>query len=96
MRRINAKQYAYRIVKLEIEAELSTGMVWSKMRQKGYKARKWSKYDKDFFLKSYKAYKAGKKTKHQITKEALKRKYKTGRFKGWTVERFYMAQYPFL
>ncbi len=95
-RKITAKQYAYKMVMLEIEAKLSTGMIWSKMRQKGYRARKWSKYDREFYLKSYKAFKAGKKTKHQITKEALKRTYKTGNFAGWTVERYYMAQYQHL
>jgi Zn-dependent peptidase ImmA (M78 family) len=92
-RRITAKQYAYRIVRLEIEAMLNTGLVWFKMRKKGYKGRKWSKYDKDFYLSSYKAFKTGKKTKNQLIKDALKRTYKTGIFAGWTVERYYMAQY---
>jgi len=90
---IKAKQYAYRIVALEIEAMLSTGAIWFKMRQGSYKGRAWNKYDKNFYLAAYKAYKSKRKSKDDLIKAALKRTYKTGLFRGWTVEKYYMEQY---
>ena len=95
-RKIKAKQFAYRMVAVEVESMLSTAMVWSKMRKSSHKGKAWGKYDKSFYLALYNDYKAGKKTKKDLIKIFLKRKYKHRPFKGWSVEKTYMWQYQFL
>jgi hypothetical protein len=92
-RQITAKQYAYKMVELEVEAMLQTGKIWFGMRRSFARGAGWRKYDKAFYLSAYKAFKAGRKTKHDLVWAALKRVYRGGLFIGWTVERYYMEQY---
>ena len=93
-RQINAYQFAYNNVAIEVESALSTGLIWSQSplrRRMGRRQRK--KYDKANYLSMYLAYKSGKKTKDQLIKQALKRTYKSGIFRGWTVEKKFTEQY---
>lgn len=90
---ITAEQYAYKTVEQEVEGMLRTGKIWAEMKEKSKKGVAWNKYDADFFLGEYKAYKAGKKTKDDLVKDVLKRKYTSGVDAGKTVEQYYKEQY---
>jgi hypothetical protein len=90
-----AKQYAYDRVEGEVEGMLRLGEVWFETKAKylGTKAHDFDKYDAQFFLAEYRSFKDRKKTKDDIVKDVLQRKYETGTLKGKTVEQFYIEQY---
>jgi hypothetical protein len=90
---LSAKQYAYRMVELEVEGMLRLGQVWFDTKKKSAEGAKLDKYDQDFFLYEYKQFKEGKKTKDQIVKDVLQRVYDTGTLKGKTTEQYYMEAY---
>ena len=93
---LTAKQYAYSTVELEVEGMLRLGEIWFETKKTLSKDAKWDKYDADFYLSEYNAFKSGKKTKDEVVKDVLKRVYDTGTLKGKTVEQFYMEQYESL
>ena len=72
---------------------LRMGEIWFKTKKTIGKSKKWNKYDKTFYLSEYKAFKDGKKTKDDIVKNVLQRKYPSGKVKGKTVEQFRIEQY---
>jgi hypothetical protein len=88
--KLTAKQYAYKKVEIEVEGMLRMGEIWFKMKKTIGKGAAWNKYDNDFYLSEYKAFKAGKKSKDDIVKDVLTRKYTAGKDKGKTVEQFYI------
>jgi Domain of unknown function (DUF4157) len=93
---LSAKDYAYKTVELEVEGMLRLGEIWFEMKKGGPKGGEWDKYDADFFLSEYKAFKDGKKTKDDMIKNVLKRVYSSGKDKGKSVEQFYMEEYKSL
>ncbi|HLJ27811.1 MAG TPA: DUF4157 domain-containing protein [Candidatus Angelobacter sp.] len=90
-----AKKYAYDNAEVEVEGMLRLGEVWFETKAKylGKKAHDFDKYDKQFFLTEYQAFKDHKKTKDEIVKDVLSRKYETGTIKGKTVEQFYIEEF---
>lgn len=90
---LTAKQYAYKKVEQEVEGMLRMGEIWFEMKKTIGKGAKWNKYDNDFYLSEYEAFKAKTKSKDDIVKEVLQRKYTSGVDKGKTVEQYYMEQY---
>lgn len=90
-----AKKYAYDTVEGEVEGMLRLGEVWFETKAKylGKKAHDFDKFDKDFYLGEYQSFKDKKKTKDDIVKDVLQRKYDSGSLKGKTVEQNYMEQY---
>lgn len=90
-----AKQYAHDIVEGEVEGMLRLGGVWfeTKAKYKGKNAHKYDQFDVQFFLAEYQAVKNKKKTKEDVIKDVLARKYETGTLTGKTVEQNYMEQY---
>ena len=93
---VTAKQYAYKNVELEVEGMLRLGEIWFKTKKTIGKGAAWNKYDSDFYLSEYEAFKAGKKTKDDLVKDVLKRVYSSGKDKGKTVEQFYVDQHKSL
>ena len=91
--KINAKQYARRIVTQEVESLLSTGGVWAEIKQIMGAGKELDKYDVENYQAEYKAFKAGKKTKDDIINDSLTRVYPAGKNAGKTVEQNYMEQY---
>ena len=75
---------------------LRLGEIWFEMKKAGPKGGEWDKYDADFYLSEYKAFKDGKKTKDDMIKNVLKRVYSSGTDKGKSVEQFYMDEYKSL
>src|SRR5437016_1773593 len=90
---LTAKEFAKKTVELEVEGMLRTGEIWFEMKKQAPRGENWDRYDQEFFLAEYKAFRDGKKTKDQIVQDVLKRVYTTGVDKGKTVEQFYMDQY---
>jgi hypothetical protein len=90
---LNAKQFAYKNVELEVEGMLRLGEVWFETKKALGSDPKWNKYDADYYLSEYNAFRAGTKTKDDIIKDVLTRVYDSGTLKGKTVEQFYMEQY---
>jgi hypothetical protein len=88
-----AKDYAYRMTELEVEGMLRTGEVWFATKQTLGPDKKWDKYDNEFYLAEYQAFKDGKKTKDDIVKDVLSRKYDSGTLTGKTTEQYYMDIY---
>lgn len=89
-----ARQYAYSNVELEVEGMLRLGEIWFEMKKaKGTAAKDWDQYDEFFFLAEYRAFKDKKKTKDQIVKETLQRKYEGGPLTGKTTEQLYIEHY---
>ena len=93
---LDAKTYAYKTVELEVEGMLRVGEIWFDVRKKMSKEKKPEKYDADFYFSDYEAVKNGKKTKDDLIKEVLKRKYTSGDLAGKTVEQKYMEDYKSL
>ncbi len=91
--KLTAKEYAYKIVELEVEGMLRMGEIWFEMKKTIGKGEKWDKYDSEFFLSEYKQFKEGKKTKEDIIKDVLKRVRHHEPHKGMTVEQHYMEDY---
>lgn len=89
---LTAKEYAYKIVELEVEGMLRLGKIWFEMKKTG-PGKEWDKYDAEFFLSEYNEFKDGKKTKEDIIKNVLKRVRNHEPHPEWTVEEFYMDQY---
>ena len=89
---LTAKAYARGVVEQEIEALLSVGKVWSELRD-SFTEQQRETYDNSFYQQEYNDFKAGRKTKDDIVKDALQRVYTSGVDKGKTVEQFYMDQY---
>ena len=87
--KLTAKQYAYKGVEIEVEGMLRMGEIWFKMKKTIGKGKKWNKYDNDFYISVYKAFKADKKSKDDIVKEVLK----YGAPGGKTMEQYYIDQY---
>ena len=90
---LTARDYAYKVVEQEVEGMLRLGETWFKLKTTGGAHPEWDKYDQDFFLSEYEAVKAGKKTKDDIVRDALRRVYETGATRGKTVEQYYMDSY---
>jgi hypothetical protein len=90
---LSAKDYAYKTIELEVEGMLRLGEIWFDMKKTGPKSGEWNKYDADFFLAQYTAFKDGKKTKEDIIKHLLKSVYTVGKDAGKTHEQYYMDQY---
>jgi hypothetical protein len=90
---LTAKEYARQKVAVEVEGMLRTGQIWAEMKKKAPKGENWDKYDHDFFLASYEAFRDGKKTKDEIIDSILKQVYPEGVNKGKTIEKHYMEQY---
>ena len=91
--KLTAKDYALKTVEQEVEGMLRLGEIWFETKKTLSKDAKWDKYDADFYLSEYNAFKSGKKTKDGIVNDVLKRVYDTGSLKGKTVEHNYMEQY---
>jgi hypothetical protein len=89
--KLNAKAYAREKVELEVEGMLRTGKIWFEMKKKLGGGKQFDKYDNDFFLLQYEAFKAGKKTKDDIVKDVLR--WKSGAEPTKTTEQYYMDQY---
>ena len=89
---LTAEQYATQKVEVEVEGMLRAGEIWFDTKGKLGKGN-WGKYDADFFLGEYEAFKSGKKTKADIVKKVLGSKYTTGVDKGKTAKQYYMDQY---
>lgn len=90
-----AKQHAYDRAEGEVEGMLRLGEVWfeTKAKSLGTKAHDFDKYDNDFYLAEYKSFKDRLKTKDDIVKDVLARKYDSGTLRGKTVEQFYIEEY---
>ncbi len=93
---LTAKDYAYKTAEQEVEGMLRTGEIWFEMKKASGSPKEWDKYDADFYLSEYQAFKAKKKSKDDIIKDLLKRVYPSGVNKGKTVEQFYMEEYSSL
>jgi hypothetical protein len=93
---IDAKQYAYKTVEQEVEGMLRLGKVWFETKKALGGGKRLNAYNEHFYLAEYKAFEKGRKTKDQIIKDVLKRKYTAGKDKGKTVEKYYMEQYKTL
>jgi hypothetical protein len=94
--KLTAKQFSYNTVELEVEGMLRIGELWFEMKKTIGKGSEWNKYDHDFYLSEYQEFKKGKKTKDDIVKNVLYRKYTAGKNKGKTVEQYYMEQYELI
>ena len=70
-----------------------SGEIWFDMKKQAPKGENWDKYDQDFFLSQYKAFRDGQITKDQIVESVLKSKYTTGVDKGKTAEQYYEEEY---
>lgn len=90
---LTAQQYAYKSIELEVEGMLRLGEVWFETKKTIGKEAEWNKYDHQFYLSEYTAFKEGKKTKDDIVKDVLQRVYDTGTLKGKTAEQYYMEEY---
>jgi hypothetical protein len=90
---LTPQAFAYKTVEQEVEGMLRLGQVWFDMKKARGKEQEWAKYDNDFYQTEYKAYKDGTKTKDDIIKDVLQRKYTAGVDKGKTVEQYYMEEY---
>lgn len=88
-KKITPKQFARRKVELEVEGMLRMGSIWFDIKGGD---KKLDKYDNDFFLAEYQAYKDKKKTKSQIVDEVLQ--WRNGSDHSKTNEQYYMDQYP--
>jgi len=93
---IDAKKYAYQIVEQEVEGMLRLGQVWFDTKKALGGGKGLAAYDANFYLLDYQAFLKGTKTKDQIVKDVLKRKYPAGVNKGKTTEQTYMEQYKTL
>jgi hypothetical protein len=91
--KITAKEYAHKCVEQEVEGMLRLGQAWFEMKKASGGDTSLDKYDNEFFLAEYKAFKDGKKTKEDIIKEVLKWTYNSGRLKGKTVEQYYTEDF---
>jgi hypothetical protein len=89
---LTSKTYAYQKVEQEVEGMLRLGQVWFDVKKQA-KGKEWDKYDGEFYLGEYQAFKKGKKSKDQIIKDVLTRVYPEGAYAGKTVETFYMDQF---
>src|SRR5262249_43791238 len=89
-----AKKYAYQIIEQEVEGMLRLGRVWFETKQAMKTVPKgWNKYDNNFYLPDYQSFKDKKKTKDDIVKDVLQRKYDSGPNKGKTTEQRYIEQF---
>jgi hypothetical protein len=90
-----AKKFAHDNVEAEVEGMLRLGEVWFETKKKfsGSEAHKFDQYDVQFYLSEYNSFKSNKKTKEDIVKDVLQRRYDTGTLRGKTVEQFYIEQY---
>jgi hypothetical protein len=93
---IAAKTYAYQTVEQEVEGMLRLGQVWFETKKALGGGKGLTAYDQEFYLEEYRAFQNRKKTKDQIIKDVLKRKYTAGSNKGKTTEQYYMEQYKTL
>jgi hypothetical protein len=90
-----AKKFAHDNVEAEVEGMLRLGEVWfeTKKNFSGSQAHKFDQYDDEFYLSEYNSFKSHRKTKEDIVKDVLQRRYDTGTLRGKTVEQFYIEQY---
>jgi len=93
---LTAKDYAYKMVEQEVEGMLRLGEIWFETKKANSNPKEWDKYDNEFYLSEYQAFKAKKKTKDDIVKDVLKRVRPHEPHKGWTVEQYYMDAYTSL
>jgi hypothetical protein len=91
--KLTAKTYAYKKVEQEVEGMLRTGKVWFETKKTMGGGKELDKYDADFFLGEYNAFKAGKKTKDDIIKAVLA---SANPANNKTHEQMYMEQYAAL
>jgi hypothetical protein len=92
---LTGKTYAYKIVEQEVEGMLRLGEVWFQMKKAAPKENP-AKYDADFYQAEYTAVKDKKKSKDDIIKDVLGRKYTDGVDKGKTVEQYYIERYTII
>ena len=87
--------YARKTVEIEVDGMLTLGEVWLDMKKAAGKEndKTWGAEDHHFYVQQYNAYKAGTKTKDQITTDVLHSRYSEGADKGKTVEEKYQEQY---
>ena len=90
---LTPKQYAYKMVELEVEGMLRLGEIWFETKKAAPKGSIPSTYDAPFYLPDYEAVKSGKKTKDDLVKEVLSRVYDSGTLVGKTVEQYYLESY---
>jgi hypothetical protein len=88
---LTAEQYATQKVELEVEGMLRMGEIWFEMKKGLGGDSKFDKYDGDFFLAQYNAFKDGKKTKAEIVTDVLA--WKNGIESSKTNKQYYMDQY---
>jgi hypothetical protein len=93
---LTAKQYARRAVGQEVEGMLRLGNVWFELKKTGPKGSEWDKYDRNFYVREYKDFQKGTKTKDDLINEILQRRYTAGANAGKTVEQYYMEVYESL
>lgn len=93
---LTAKNYAYKTVEQEVEGMLRLGEIWFETKKANSNPKEWDKYDNEFYLSEYQAFKAKKKTKDDIVKDVLKRVRSHEPHPEWTVEQYYMDQYKSL
>jgi Domain of unknown function (DUF4157) len=93
---LNAKDYAYKVVEQEVEGMVRLGEVWFETKKANSNPKEWDKYDNEFYLSEYQAFKAKKKSKDDIVKNVLKRVRPHEPHAGWTVEQYYMDAYKSL
>ncbi len=87
---LTAKTYAYKKCEQEVEGMLRLGEVWFETKKTMTGGKALDKYDADFFLGEYNAFKAGKKSKDDIIKTILAGANPAN---NKTHEQIYMEQY---
>jgi hypothetical protein len=91
--KLTAEDYAYKTVEQEVEGMLRLGEVWFETKKTSGKEADWGKYDADFYLSEYQAFKNGDKKKDDLVKDVLQRVYTSGANNGKTVKQFYEEQF---
>ena len=94
--KLTAKEYARRLITLEVEGVLRTGGIWAAHRKRNPKSKLLEGYDSAFFLKHYQAVAGGKKTKAKLIEETAAGRYSGGLKRGTTVESYYVEQFEAL
>jgi hypothetical protein len=90
--KIDARQFARRVVEHEVDGMLRLGEVWFEMK-KARGGTDWDKYDANFYQQEYQDFLAKRKTRDDIVTDALKRVYPAGANAGKTVEQYYIEEY---
>ena len=94
--KLTAKEYARRLITLEVEGVLRTGGIWAAHRKRNPKSKLLEGYDSAFFLKHYQAVAGGRKTKAKLIEETAAGRYSGGLKRGTTVESYYVEQFEAL